>query len=564
MQRAMKASVFSVMVSVTKAEVASEVSKNASQSAFLDDSMFTAFQEASCVVGSFLVVVALAKIFGLLDPKTPVKKSKKAKIAPAEHPVKPAATRKVETPAKEEPTGDQLSIVANTLVAAVSAGNASRLPKLLDNARARLLASNIALSPEEISAQLLISALRACAAKRYFNEALAAFDHVEKQIGNFASGATWSVLLWSAVEANNYSRCVEFLERLGSCGDMSQNDFVNMVRFCVQTRSVEKFRTFLQKWRAAGFHLELLTRNKALSVITTNHAMDFAAELISTATNVPLDAVAYNTLMRGFATSGKPQMCLHLYDQMRASGVSPSDVTFGILLDAFMGAGQLDNAERIFDDLKRSDQEVNVVHYTTHIKGLVGAGRLEDARALLHEMHNSKKTRPDVITYSTLAKAYAEAGNVEDGLLLLEMMSKHGLKADTILFNIILSSCTVNSLEAWKILDVFNRVVSYGLEPGTATFSVLIKACAKSQSWNLALEIVASAPTRFGIWPETRIYTQLGQACSAAGYGQGVAQTYATMSQAFRARGQQVDEGTIQRFVRFCSVCNMPAGMLVS
>merc|ERR1719386_47299 len=161
-----------------------------------------------------------------------------------------------------------------------------------------------------------------------------------------------------------------------------------------------------------GFVPELVTRNKVMFVIAKHHVMDFAAPLIAEFPTVPLDAVAYNTLMRGYATEARPCMCLELYNEMRAATVPPSDVTFGILIDAFTSAGQLEHAERIFDDLVQSGQEANVVHYTTFLKGLLGAGRLEDARAILETMRKSSRTKPDVITYGTIVKAYVADGNM--------------------------------------------------------------------------------------------------------------------------------------------------------
>merc|ERR1719265_493565 len=131
-----------------------------------------------------------------------------------------------------------------------------------------------------------------------------------------------------------------------------------------------------------------------------------------------------------------------------------------------------ESARRVFDDLQASGTAVNVVHYTTFIKGLVGAGCLSHARDVLAEMHRSPSTRPDVITYSTLAKAYADVGNVDDGIYLLRMMRSHGVEPDVILFNIILSACSVKPVDGRKILEVFEQVVSFGFKPTSSTYSV--------------------------------------------------------------------------------------------
>lgn len=554
---------------------------NPSPLSFLDESLGNAIGEAATVLFSFAMVVLIARALGYAgsanqSPKKSrsLKKSvsqsqaQDGKVLTASTAKKSSNPRSVATTAPQSDV-DRISAAANFLAGAVNAGKAAKLPQMLDEALARLSASRPSTEKSGAAAiraaqQLLLSSVRACASKRCFREALAAHDHMKNRIGDGCS-ATWSLLLWSSVEANLCDRGSLFAKKLRATGDISQNDFVNLVRCSLNhNKDVKQFIGILEECNASDLKLDILTRNRALAVLTSNHAMDFAAELVARTADIPLDVIAYNTMMKGFALAEKPKLCLQLYEQMRSADILPSDVTFGILLDACVGVSMLEEAKLVFDDLKASNSVVNVVHYTTFIKGLVSAGCLAEARDVLLEMHNNPQTRPDVITYSTLAKAYADNGDVDDGVNLLEMMRDQGIEPDAILFNIILSACSAKPMEGDKILGVFEKVLSFGFRPTSSTYSVLIKACAKSECWELALGLVRSAPSRFGIWPEARIYAQLGQACATAGAASAVLQTYTLLVEACGARGEVVDNATNMRFLRFCSSCGVSPDAMVT
>lgn len=543
----------------------------------IEDSLRGAISEVATILFSFAFVALVARVLGV--GRTVTLQSKKAKAAKTtrtggaeavgKSPTVSNATRRQSNPrssANPPNNGqDRISTMANALAGAVNAGKAAKLPQLLDEAMARLAQGKPA-DPQTLTSQaahLLLSSVRACASKRCFREALAAYDHMERFIGE-GCGTTWSLLLWSVVEAGRFDRSNFFAKKLRSTGEFSQNDIVNLSRCVVHHKDLKQFVEILDECQAAGSKLEVLTRNRVLAVLTSNQAMDFAGEFVSRTADVPLDVIAYNTLMKGYALSEKPRLCLQLYDQMRSANVTPSDVSYGIVLDACVGGSMFEAAKQIFDDLRASGTAVNVVHYTTFIKGLVSAGSLTEARDVLSEMHKSPRTRPDVITYSTLAKAYADTGNVDDGIYLLKMMKRHGVEPDVILFNIILSACSVNPVEDKKILEVFEQIVSFGFQPTSSTYSVLMKACAKSGCWNLALDFIRSAPSKFGVWPETRIYTQIAQACATAGAGAEVLQTYSLLMQASRANGDTVDIATNMRFVRWCSSCGLGAEAMSS
>jgi len=90
------------------------------------------------------------------------------------------------------PTARGPQTEADALVSAVRAGKAAQLPRLLDGALARSLAvTSTSQSPameEDVATALLHSVLRACAANRCFDDAIAAYEHMAWYISAGNSG----------------------------------------------------------------------------------------------------------------------------------------------------------------------------------------------------------------------------------------------------------------------------------------------------------------------------------------------------------------------------------------
>eukprot|EP00928_Gymnodinium_smaydae_P086073 TRINITY_DN698_c0_g1_i2.p2 TRINITY_DN698_c0_g1~~TRINITY_DN698_c0_g1_i2.p2 ORF type:complete len:384 (-),score=88.61 TRINITY_DN698_c0_g1_i2:150-1301(-) len=301
---------------------------------------------------------------------------------------------------------------------------------------------------------------------------------------------------------------------------------------------------------------EVITRNRALAVCVANKAFDLAGLLAdSRACGTPMDTIAYNTIMKGWAQSGQTGRCFDLYAKMQEEGLVPSQVTFGILLDASIDAGDFDRVRASFRDIRNAGIQLNVVHYTTFIKGLVGAGELKDAMGVLEEMLKSHDTKPDLVTYSTLVKALADSGKVVEAIKVLERMLAQGITPDAIIFNIVLTGCCVDAMDSKEVIEVFDWLVKHGLRTTAATVSILLKAFACTNAFDEALELLEKARERLGLWPEGRHFAQLAQACAKEGCGARAMDAYAAMVRSAYAEGVGVDETSNGRLLRLCSSC---------
>lgn len=561
-------------------------------SAILDDPVGEALGEAFCTACFFVSIWACGKSlgwkFGSKDAKktsksglggqassrtVPVTKSpnqaaSRSKIKTFElrtddeqaTPVAHAATAQPRGPPRQgrrSSSGSNTLAETDLLASAVRAGKAAELPRRIDASIARL--SKDTSEPEhELMEYLFVACLRACAAKGFFSEMLVLYVHVQGRIQK-ACCSTWSLLLWSAVEASRFELCSLFLERLLDLGVPTSNDFVNIVRYYVHCDDPAGFAGMLERLQARGCQADVFARNRALALCMNSRAFDLAQKIADSVPNVPMDAIAYNTLMKGFANVGDLANCFGKYGEMRRAQIMPNEMTFGILLDACIDDKQMDYARRVFSDLRESGLSLNVILYTTFIKGLVNAGELDEAMEILDEMCAKSTAKPDLVTFSTLVKAHASVGNVVDCARLLDRMVKMGINPDSVLFNTILTGCSCKAMDPAQVLHVFSWLVNKGLQPSTATLSVLVKAFSLSKSWSHALDVLEAAPARYRVWPEARVYGQLAQSCAKENCGNDAIAAYIAMVRAAGKQGITVNSSHNSRLQRLCSQCGQGA-----
>jgi len=461
-------------------------------------------------------------------------------------------TRSPATPARR-------STETDLLAAAVRAGNAADLPRLLTSASRRIRDKGIdGAAVQEEEAGLLLSCLRACASHRSYAHALAAYDSVAERIGE-GSSAIWSLLLYCATEAMEFHRCKDFFDRLRAKAVPSSHDVVNMVRYHV-LRDPDGLQQTLLASNGAGLHLDAAARHRAVTVCVSKQAPELAALLLSSSVSTSdMDAFSYNLVMKAYAEVEAFEQIFKLYKQMRSRSILPSETTYTLVLQASLDAGDYLKAKQIFDDIRSSSLKANVVHYTSYMRGLLNSGRLDEASMLLEDMLKSPRTQPDLFTYSTLVKAYSDRGNVSAALRILKRMLSNGINPDAVVFNIVLTGCAVRPMEASLVLEVLDSLRREGLQPTAITLSVLIKAFAKTEAWDCALEILETAPERLDLIPEPRIFAQLAQACNNAGRMRKALQCYEAL-QRVGADLVTVDEAINSRLYHLCA----PGGQLAA
>lgn len=136
------------------------------------------------------------------------------------------------------------------------------------------------------------------------------------------------------------------------------------------------------------------------------------------------DAVAWNSMIVGYAMHGFSQKALDLFNKMCEIGLHPTDITFIGVLNACAHAGLVSEGRAFFNSMK-SSYNINpkIEHYGCMVNLLARAGHLQEAYDLVKNMN----INPDPVLYGTLLGACKIHGNLSLGEEIAEFLVKNNL-----------------------------------------------------------------------------------------------------------------------------------------
>jgi pentatricopeptide repeat protein len=130
------------------------------------------------------------------------------------------------------------------------------------------------------------------------------------------------------------------------------------------------------------------------------------------------DEVMYNSLLDGCAKEQRPSEAMKLLDDMRKTGVRPSNYTLSMLVKLMGRCKRLNQAFSIIEDLsKEYGLKVNIQVYTCLIQACFNSRQAGRAVAL-HDQIIAEGLIPDEMTYSVLVQGALRAGLVEKAVYL--------------------------------------------------------------------------------------------------------------------------------------------------
>mmetsp|Transcript_41668 Transcript_41668/g.109878 ORF Transcript_41668/g.109878 Transcript_41668/m.109878 type:complete len:656 (+) Transcript_41668:160-2127(+) len=368
-----------------------------------------------------------------------------------------------------------------------------------------------------VNSALLASATRMCTSKQFYKECLEIYEFVAEDKSLVVDDrSVWSCLIFCAVEAREFRRCIDFFDKLKAFGAPSQKDYGNMIRYASTMGDWQMSLSLIHEMREASVEVDNVVYNTSLATCVSANEMDKARILLEEMERSEgiADVITYNTLAKGYAKMGYLKKCFELFDHMKARRIVPSQVTYGILLDCCINDKQMDKALEVFNNMKEQGCAMNTVLYTTLIKGFARVEQVDRAMEVYQQMRSDDLhgVTPDVITFSILIKANCDAGRLEKALGLLDGMMELHLCPDEVIFNNLLGGCIrdANHILAKRL---YHSMVEGGIRPSNATFSILIRLFTSCRQLDEAVEFLKTQPAARRIVPEPRLYLQLTQAC---------------------------------------------------
>ncbi|KAL3537176.1 hypothetical protein ACH5RR_000542 [Cinchona calisaya] len=136
------------------------------------------------------------------------------------------------------------------------------------------------------------------------------------------------------------------------------------------------------------------------------------------------DVVSWNSMIVGYAMHGFSREALGLFNDMRRTGLEPTDITFIGILNACAHAGLVSEGWGFFHSMKNEfGIEQKVEHYGCMVNLLGRAGHLEDAYQLVKNM----KIDSDPVLWGTLLAACRLHGNLNLAEEIVGFLVEHNL-----------------------------------------------------------------------------------------------------------------------------------------
>merc|ERR1719197_767596 len=155
-----------------------------------------------------------------------------------------------------------------------------------------------------------------------------------------------------------------------------------------------------------------------------------------------LDIITYNTLLKGYCSTGDIRGAKLLLLEMERAGLAPNDVSYNCMINAAVSSGNFREAWNTIDMMERSG--VAVDHYTLSI----------------------------------MMKALKKVKDPKDVGRALELLDRSGVDvcSDEVLLNTVLETCTRHK-QLQRLQSIITSFTDSKLKPSLHTYGSLIKAC---------------------------------------------------------------------------------------
>lgn len=446
------------------------------------------------------------------------------------------------------------------IATAVRLGRSAELPRLLQRAR-ETCAAGAGSVVEIVEAQHLLCALRACAARRQFRHALAAYDSANQR-GSILDrsdicSSIWSLLFYISLEAAEYHRCKVFLCRLcDSKATISGKDFVNVVRYYLHLRDVRGLKFRLKELRHRLFAVDVASRKAAFfECMKANFfeaASTVAEDSISPwAVSAGITVATCSLMLKALLNSSQFLVCLTLYDRIIPAGLEPDASSFCLAISAAIAVSSSLKAFSVFQDMCRCQFVLPSNQFIAYSQALVLDGKAAHAIRSLEDFRTVVTIR-DPAVYSTLVKVCSEAGFVGEAVEVLAMMREDGLAVGNTLYYAVLTSCIQKTGTFDKALELIPMLMSRGLVPHGSMLSHMLQTLIKMGSLKQAVQLLKVFSHTFQLRAEGRSYVIVMQALAKARQGEEAVRLYRSVVDEVRAGNAKVTESNNSRLLHAC------------
>lgn len=220
-----------------------------------------------------------------------------------------------------------------------------------------------------------------------------------------------------------------------------------------------------------------------------------ALAMFGTLTRDQRSAHTYAAAMLAAKHANLPTKALLLYEEMLASGISPSPQTLGIALGTcaappnHFDGETFPNWRTALRLLSAAPKDVvDVQCFDAAIRACAASGCWQEALQLLAEIEKWGY-QPSVHSFSGAISAQKQAGRWRTAIELLQQMKRAGVTLDSHALSATLGVCCAAG--EWKVaVKLLQRMGGLGIDANCYHLAPVVRSCTYAGEWRLALSLV--------------------------------------------------------------------------
>ncbi|CAN6362037.1 unnamed protein product [Urochloa humidicola] len=377
------------------------------------------------------------------------------------------------------------SLLPNLTFLPLALKAASRLPDPL-SAGAQLHARSLKLPTHSTNPHVLTSLLSLYAKCGLLRDAHKAFDEIPHP-----GTVSWTALITAYMDAGRAHEAVRVARKAFASG--MRPDSFTAVRVLTACARVTDLVTGEAVWRAAeheGISANVFVATAALDLYVKCGEMDRARAVFDRMQDK--DAVAWGTMVGGYASNGHPREALKLFFAMQAEGMKPECYTVVGALSACARLGALDLGRRAVAMLPHWDEEVlhNPVLGTALIDMYAKCGSTGEAWTVFQKMR-----RRDIIVWNAMILGLGMTGHEKIALALVGQMEKSGsMTPNGNTFIGLLCSCTHTGLVEDGRRYFRNMTQLYRISPRIEHYGCMVDLLSRAGLLEDAHQLIKDMP----------------------------------------------------------------------
>jgi len=208
----------------------------------------------------------------------------------------------------------------------------------------------------------------------------------------------------------------------------------------------EKVMALYRDMQAHKIQPNTITFNTILNAFAQCGTMHYAPEVLrdmkATVPAVEPDIVTYSTLIKGFCYAGSLDRALEVYADMQREGKCvPDEVLFNSLLGGCAKEFRLEEALQLLDDMKTSGIAPSNYTLSMLVKLMCRCRRLDKAFTMLEDISKEYKFKINIQVYTCLIQGCFHNSAADKAIQVYDKILSEGLRPDAMTYTVLVRGC---------------------------------------------------------------------------------------------------------------------------